>query len=111
MTSTGQNITMVAGDDKLIYITVYNDDGGIDPITGSTVNWVVFRQNGTIVITKATPDIDLDTPSDGVLLITLVPADTENLLGNYFHECEVIDSGNRTSTVTKGFFKVERSYA
>lgn len=112
MTATGQNITMVAGDDKEIYITVYDDGGNLEDITGATINWVAFRQNGTIVLTKTTADaITLDDPTNGVLLITLIPADTETLLGSYYHECELTDNAGRISTITKGYFHVERSYA
>ena len=114
MTATGQSFTIYQGDDKELYVTAYEEDYVTTlNITGCTLNWVVYkRYPENIVLTKTTASgITFTTPATGGFLITLVPEDTETLLGEYNHECELLDTNNHISTIMVGKMTVYKSKA
>jgi len=113
MTMTGQNVSIYKGDDKILVVTVKDSSGNIEDISGTTVNYVVYKFTiGNIVITKTTSSgISLTDPTSGIFEITLIPSDTENLLGYYLHECELTDTFGKVSTIFTGKFTVIDSKA
>jgi hypothetical protein len=113
MTYTGQNIEIYQGDTRTLTVTVYDLDGNIAPITGATLKWVVYKlSTSAIYISKITGDgITITGGPNGLFEIALLNADTLNLLGNYNHECELVDESNNVSTIFTGYFKVIASKA
>lgn len=105
MTATAQNLTMYQGDTKSLVFTVTDDAGAPKNITGATVRWVLQRW-----VTDSTPILDkgvgtgiaLTTPLSGVLTVTLTPADTLALQGDFWHELEITDTSTNVSTVSTG---------
>jgi hypothetical protein len=108
MTYTGQNLEIYQGKDRVIDVIVYDGYGVPLDITGSTFNWVVYRPTpGTIVLNKTTTSgISLTVPASGRMEITLDPADTQNLLGQYNHEGEITTPTGKQDTIFTGYFKV-----
>lgn len=110
MTAVNQNFEMYAGDSKNIIVSVM--DGGARPldITGSSVKWILkpTQPASAILITKSTPEITLDVYT---ATIKLLPEDTENLAGNYYHEAELTDQIGNVSTIMVGSVKINRSFA
>jgi hypothetical protein len=113
MTYTGQNIEIYQGDTRTLVVTVYDLDGVITPITGSSIKWVVYKpSSGAIYISKEVGSgITITDGANGIFEITLDRDDTLILLGRYNHECELKDSSDNYSTIFTGYFKVYASRA
>lgn len=101
------NFQMTAGDTVALDIQV--SDLNNDPIDldGATGTWAMAKSvEGPAIVTKtvgAGGIVILDPSSDGILEITLLVADTINLLpGVYYHELQIVDAGGDTSTVIRG---------
>lgn len=114
MTITGQNVELHQGDDRVIIITVYDEDNNILSLTGYDAVFVVYEQTmENLVITKSTMvgGISISNPTSGEIEITLSSEDTEGLTAKtYGLQCEVQDSFGNCSTVTTGLFKVLKSF-
>lgn len=108
MTFTGQNLELYQGKDRTIEVTVYDGVGNLLNISGSSFTWVVYRPTpGSIVLTKTTiSGISLTVPVSGLMEITLIPEDTQNLLGQYNHEGEITTSTGKQDTIFTGYFKI-----
>ncbi len=119
MTVENQNFTITSGDDHVLTIKV--DDGATTPvaidISGFTVWWHAARKSssGKFSSTSSiTKDNDLvfgavitDGPG-GVIEVTLVPVDTDDLSGDFFHEAQVRDLAGNISTVMTGDMTIKR---
>ena len=115
MAATGQNFEIFQGDTKDVYITVTNENGAILDLTPyDAIRWVVYHQVNKALILEKTLSSGITVPvgTDGVIKISLVPADTENVQPNtYNHECEVSSGGTVVATVTVGTVKIIYSKA
>ena len=113
MTYTGQNIEIYQGDTRTLTVTVYDLNGNIAPITGASIKWVVYkRSSGKIYISKTVGSgIAITDDLNGLFEIALVRDDTLVLLGNYKHECELVDTSSNYSTIFTGYFKITASKA
>ena len=113
MTETGQNISIYQGDYRKLVIPIYQEDEiTLQPLTDvAYVTWVVYKPTpGTIYLTKnLASGIALDPT--GIITITINTIDTLNLLGNYSHECEIVDTNFHRITVLTGYFNVIKSKA
>lgn len=106
MTMTNQNFTMYAGDTKNILIPVTNDRGAAVNLTGATYRWVLKKalQSSTNTLEKS----DSVTNANNIEF-NLAPSDTEGLLGNYYHECELTDQLGNVSTILTGTATFKKS--
>ena len=115
MTMLGQNFDMFAGDDKIVVVQVVDPADNPVDISGCTFRWVWYKRSPVnIVLDKTTTGsggIELTDPLNGFLEITLVPADTETLLGSHNHELELTDINSKISTVMIGYVNVLASRA
>ena len=114
MTIKGQNFEIFQGDTKQITISVTDEDGAILPLTGYDAIWVVYKQTSKeLIISKVLASgISIPTPSNGEIIIDLLPEDTETVIpGTYLHECEISTSPIDVSTVSTGTIKVLYSKA
>ena len=114
MTIAGQNFEIYQGDKRLVIITVVDDDGAVQDLTGYDAVWVAFNQTpDDIVLTKtSTPasGITIPTPENEEIVIEFNKQDTEDLHAkNYGHQCEIMDSSGNHHTVTTGYMKVLKS--
>jgi hypothetical protein len=115
MTITGQNFEMYAGDSKEIEIAVVDENGApLDLTPYDAINWVAYKPTTKeIVLSKILGSgIMVDTPLAGIIKISLVPADTENIYPLiYAHECEINSGTTVVSTVCTGTMKIVYSKA
>jgi hypothetical protein len=102
------NFTMTAGDTKVLVVTVKDAEGTPVSITGSTIQWRCAPSFGKAAsISKTTSDnIQITDGPSGIFAVTLSPSDTDNLLGNFYHEAEIAFSDATISTVLFGTMKV-----
>jgi hypothetical protein len=115
MTATGQNFEIYQGDTKDVFIVVTDVNGAILDLTPyDAIRWVVYHQvtKALILEKDLASGISVPVGTDGVLKISLVPADTESIVPNtYNHECEVSSGGTVVATVTVGTVKIIYSKA
>lgn len=105
-----QDFEMYAGDTKSIRVTITDSGGDAVNLSGSTLRYVICRTaDGTPIIDKSTDD-DI-TVSSNVATIPLPAAETEALVGGYYHELELTDTLGTVSTLFVGSVYVRPSAA
>jgi len=99
-----QMIELFSGDTKLINITVLDQDSVVVDLTGASVDFIIAKYPGhTALITKTIGSgVVLTDAANGIMDVTLLPADTESLQGAYNFQCKVTDLSGRESTVLHG---------
>lgn len=113
MTAVGQDFTMRQGDSRLVNITVVDEYASPLDISSVQVNWIMYKRNpdNPVLQKTTTSGVVLTAPTSGILTIHLAPADTLNLLGRFYHECEITDISGNVSTVTEGSVTIFKSKA
>jgi len=104
------DFTMTAGDTKTLSVTVTEKaDASATDISGAVIAWKLAQTlRGGVLISKSTVSgISITSGSGGTFDITIDPADTASLLGDYYHEAQVTFSTGEISTVLKGKMTVE----
>tara|TARA_B100000575_G_scaffold211861_1_gene172824 strand:+ start:235 stop:591 length:357 start_codon:yes stop_codon:yes gene_type:complete len=107
MASENQDFNMFAGDTKIISLVVADENENIVNLTGlNSAQFVIkkYPSSETASVTKTLGSgIANDTPTLGVLEITLSASDTASMSpGEYYHETRIKDSGNKIGTITTG---------
>jgi hypothetical protein len=94
---------MVAGDSQSITVTVVDETGAAVSLVGATVKYVIKTDvkaaTNALLITSATSAI---TILSNTFTITLTPANTAGLAGEYYHEAEVTLLDTRVFTAFVG---------
>jgi hypothetical protein len=108
MTTENQNFSMYQGETKNIIVTISNDDVINLDLTGSTVKWALVKSINfdSNVILKESPEILI---SGNKITIPLKPFDTENLLGKFYHACELTDVQGNVSVLFTGMGNIIKS--
>jgi hypothetical protein len=110
-----RNFTIRAGDTAPVYVTVLDLAGDPINLTGVSARWQAAR--GTTARFSSTPalikstdsgDIVITEAALGELRIILLPEDTENLVGDFYHELELTDSSGSATTPLSGLMSVTR---
>lgn len=107
MTTPGQDIAIVQGDSFVITVTV--TEGGVAKnLTDATIKWACARRgSATVVLQKQTgAGVAITNAAGGIFTVTLTPADTAALLGDYVHEAQVTDALLNVATVLTGALSV-----
>ena len=102
--------TIFSGNNITLRFTVRDDAGVIVDITGAALRYDLFKLDPNIVdpspktSTGALPaektvgsGITIPVGTDGIFNVALVPSDTATLVGSFYHEVEMILSGNTTT--------------
>jgi hypothetical protein len=100
-TSVNQDMTIFAGNDVDIIVTVTDADGTAVNITGVTMTYVLGTEVGAAAatVTKTVGGgITLTTPASGIATINLDPDDTTSLEGTYYHELEITSAASEVNT-------------
>lgn len=109
MTEVSQDFKMWAGDHRNLQFTVTGSDGSGQDLTGTSIKWVLKESvDSASLILKQTSGSGI-TVSGSVMTVALVPADTTNLAGQYYHEAEVTDGAGNVSTTSVGTGTIEKS--
>lgn len=108
-----QNFSVIRGDGEEVTFDIVDGSGVDIKLSGIEIEWKVFAQETGVVVDDATP-LFTKSISHGIEIIespesfkvTIEGADTEDLLGNYYHEAKVIDGLGIKTTVTQGIMTV-----
>jgi hypothetical protein len=98
-----------SGDDKVITVTVYDNDDVVVDITSATITYQLSQnvKSAAIISKTVGSGITLTDPTSGVFTITFDPADTASLSGRYYHECEITDTSGDVSTGFVGYATIK----
>ena len=112
-------IEMFSGDTKRLNYTVKDGNGVVIDITTATFRWGLSKlgkpktagdpspQVAPLLEKTISSGIVLTAPTLGQLRVTLDPADTADLKGEFYHELEMVLSGV-TSTVAFGQIDIKK---
>lgn len=103
------DFSMYAGDDKLLTVTVTDEDGDAVDLTSATIKWQAAKSYGksSAIEKDTTGGISITDASGGVFQVTLSDTDTEDLSGNYVHEAEVTFADGSIATVLQGTMNIK----
>jgi hypothetical protein len=117
MTERHQDFEMNAGDAITIEDTVYSGGGGTRDISDYEGQFTLSRYAGgepLVEIDSSDSRFEFTRPSDGVLEVSLEPADTEGLGreegDEHYYEIELEDENGKPVTVTTGHITIYASY-
>lgn len=105
------NFDMVSGDSKDIVVSVLDESDQVVPITGASAVFILSKTQFTAaLVTKTTGSgiVITDGPG-GVLTVSLLPADTEPLIGQHYFEIELTDTNSKVSTVAVGHINLAKN--
>lgn len=106
MVKKDQDFEVVSGDSRNLNFTIYDqdaadDDSVVKDISGFTaIAWKLDTGSAVTTVTKSLSDgITVTDGPNGLLTVSLTPADTADIAGGtYKHELEGTDgSGNKTT--------------
>lgn len=99
------------GDTRVLRITIKDDDDVAVDIAGADIKlWIAESVQGPALIEKSNGSgITITDATSGQFEVTLESADTENLEGKYYFECEITDALGNISTPIKGTMKIVRA--
>lgn len=103
------NFSMFRGDSKILQITIKDLAGQPVSLAGlQSARWAMAPKiTSAPVLTKSLGSgILIASESGGVLEVTLLPTDTQNLSGSYYHELEIIDVSGKVSTILTGNIEI-----
>ncbi len=102
-------LTLWSGDDYSINIHILDMRRHAKSVTGSTLRWLLAcNDHASPLLTKSEGDgITLTDASEGLAVLTLDSADTENLCGGYYHELKLIDGDGKIRTIAYGLVHIQ----
>ena len=118
MTETNDDLVIYANTKHVLAFSVLNADDNDNPLplTGLTVQWSLARKTergyeGQATVFKDTTSggITVTDAPGGKLEVSIDPADTEALLGDFHQELEVVDGVGRGVVVAVGNVTIFRN--
>ncbi len=105
------NFQMVSGDTKEIVVDVLDELDAVVPITGASAVFILsLTEFSAALVTKTVGSgIVITNGAGGILTVTLLPADTEALVGTHYFEIELTDTGGRVSTIVLGHIDIRKN--
>ncbi len=105
-----QSFPAMSGDQLVLPITVKDNAGAIVSLAGATGRFALARSPtaAPVIDSAASPAtatvvIDTASPATGLVTVTITDENTEALLGDYYFECKITDSGGREAVVARGW--------
>lgn len=110
------DFSMFQGDTRRLNFTLTRADGSPLDLTGGTLRWQASRLKAPGVFSTMpllqkteTNGVEVVDAFNGIVTVTLGPADTLSLSGNLYHELEVVDASGDVSTVYAGDFQIKKA--
>lgn len=104
MAETGQDITIFAGNDVSIELTLYDAAGDALDLTGATLEWgmaTLRATEATLLKTSAdAAEIEITDAEGGLATVYLDAVDTAVLGGTYRHEVRMVGTSGATTLLT-----------
>lgn len=105
------DFTMYSGDDRSFNVGITNEEGDPEDVSDAlSITYGVFHPRTGVEQFKKELG-DGITVVTSVVTVTLLPEDTEALLGGtYIHELEIITAENKTYTALQGEIVIKRGF-
>ena len=104
------------GDTKRVNFTLKKADGTALDLTGAMLRWEASRLkagglfSSTPALVKTDENgIEVTDALNGFLTVTLSPADTLSISGDFYHELESTDVSGDVATVFSGQFRIKKA--
>lgn len=107
-----QNFAMLAGDSKVLKVTVVDETGTPLPLAGTqSVTWRMARTARSTPVLSKTLASGVTLIADAAALggvncgrldVRVESADSGPLDGEYFHDCQIVDASGARSTIFYG---------
>lgn len=107
-----QNFAMLAGDSKVLKVTVVDETGSPLPLAGTqSVTWRLGRTaRSTPVLSKTlaggvtiiATDAGAGQANCGRMDVRIDTADSDPLDGEYVHDCQIVDAAGARATIFHG---------
>lgn len=101
-------LSVVRRDDRTFTFYFYDEDGDAINLTSCTLFTTVKQsQDDTDALAKISSTLAITAPAtNGIATWTLVPADTQYLLGQYFWDVQLKNSTGKITTIIRDIFEV-----
>ena len=98
----------MSGDQLELPITVKDNAGAVVDLTGMTGRFAMARRPGDAAVidssaSPATASVVFTTPLSGLVTVTITDENSEALLGDYYYELKLTDTGGREAVTTRGW--------
>jgi hypothetical protein len=110
------DFSMFQGDTRRLNFSLKRQDSSPLDVTGATLRWQASRLkapgvfSSTPLLTKTETDgVAILDPYNGLVTVTISPADTINLSGNFYMELETTDASGDVATVFTGEFQIKKA--
>ena len=111
--ATELNFEMHQGDTKRLRVSVQDPAGQPISLVGAqSIKWWVAKKvtSTTRLLEKSVGSgITVTSAANGELTVSIEPEDTDDVVGDYYHEREVIDSAGDIGTVLRGTMTIARA--
>jgi len=125
MTRLHQDFTVFSGNNRTLRFHAFEPDPDSDDpsaervlnLTGHDLSWAAKRtktmaEGEELAVEKTTPvGIVITDALNGICEVRLLPEDTEELEGSYYHELESTDGAGMVMTIATGIMTVEPTIA
>jgi hypothetical protein len=92
---------------RLIVTTIDSDENNVDLTNADSITYIIVDRDGNTVLTKTLQDgIAFLDAQQGRFVINIEPSDTEDLSGQFEHECEIVDQNDDVTTVFTGTVEI-----
>jgi hypothetical protein len=101
-------LTVTRRDDKVFTFYFYDENGDAINLTGCAL-YTTVKQNidDTDANAKISSTLSITVPATGgIATWTLVPADTQYLMGQYYWDVQLKDASNKITTLIRDIFEV-----
>lgn len=109
MTEENQDFEQWEGETKTLNVTEKDNTD----ISGQDITWILADEQGeSPVLTKdnnSNGGVTITDGANGEFEITLEPADTDGISGNFYHECRLSDGAGTESVLFSGEAFIEVS--
>jgi len=105
------DFSMHSGDDLVLEVTVKDAAGTVVDISGASGTFGIGKLDSSgnpKGSSLAAPAVAITDGAAGKLSVTIVPANTESLAGDYWHELQLTDAATKISTVLYGTLTVQK---
>jgi hypothetical protein len=96
MAATGQNFDIYQGEVKILRMPITDDNNLPVDLANTAITWIMYRQTTKEIIVTKTLNNGIEivgNTTDGIIDITIDPADTTDLLMCQLnHECKIVDA-------------------
>lgn len=107
MAKENQNFSVRRGEYKLLDITTVSKEASALSLDNYIIVWYVWRKSTKVLTKKTDNGIVITDPSEWHFQIEISSSDTLLPIGEYYHECRVIDSNDNQVLVFTGSMHVE----